>query len=241
MIELKCVKFDPVNLLVGYNYKVHPASYPEGQWTALYLHEGKLYLLPVRAFKFNACRDEARKHYNENKSIITLSHDMPSHVVKDWEIFSAATGWRWDFTYDALAGQLTYVKGDSAMLSADPEPEPEDFPLTMGADHHMSAEQLVETTEKLIAMGSIKDLIVGDPLAEEAEKFPAYWKPLPSNWRAIDTYRVDVLFPLGDSRLTHARKKLLVCGTRTGGKSIYKDIAEAHATLGQWLKENPEG
>ncbi|TKW65240.1 MAG: hypothetical protein DI616_16070 [Paracoccus denitrificans] len=79
-----------------------------------------------------------------------------------------------------------------------------------------------------------------DPLADQAEQFPAYWKPLPKHWAAIDTYRVDILFPLNDSRLTHARKKLLVCGTRTGGKSIRKDIAEAYATLGQWLKENPE-
>lgn len=79
-----------------------------------------------------------------------------------------------------------------------------------------------------------------DPLADQVAKYPAYWKPLPKNWRAIDTYRVDILFPLNDSRLTHARKKLLVPGTRTGNKSFRKDILEAWATLGQWLLENPD-
>ena len=71
-----------------------------------------------------------------------------------------------------------------------------------------------------------------------AEKYPAYWKPLPQHWQAIDTYRIDDLFPLASSRLYHARKKLLVPGCRTGGKSVYDDIKEAHATLGAWLADN---
>lgn len=76
--------------------------------------------------------------------------------------------------------------------------------------------------------------------AQLAKDFPAYWKPLPEHWRAIDTYRVDDLFPLPSSRLYHARKKLLVPGTRTGGKSVYHDLKEAHRTLGAWLAEQPE-
>lgn len=73
-----------------------------------------------------------------------------------------------------------------------------------------------------------------------AKDFPAYWKLLPEHWRAIDTYRVDDLFPLPSSRLYHARKKLLVPGCRTGGKSVYHDLKEAHRTLGAWLAEQPE-
>lgn len=73
-----------------------------------------------------------------------------------------------------------------------------------------------------------------------ARDFPAYWKPLPKHWRAIDTYRVDDLFPLPSSRLYHTRKKLLVPGCRTGGKSVYQDLKEAHRTLGAWLAEQPE-
>ena len=75
---------------------------------------------------------------------------------------------------------------------------------------------------------------------ELAIKYPAYWKPLPKDWRAIDTYRVNALFPIKDDsgRLIHARKKLLVCGTRTGGKSMLKDVQEAYDTLGAWLADN---
>lgn len=80
-----------------------------------------------------------------------------------------------------------------------------------------------------------------DSCAGLAVRFPKYWKALPALWKAIDTYRVNELFPInGDDsgRLLHARKKLLVPGTRTGGKSLYTDIAEAHATLGAWLADN---
>lgn len=70
--------------------------------------------------------------------------------------------------------------------------------------------------------------------------FPAYWRRLPGHWVAVDTYRVDDLFPLPSSRLFHARKKLLVPGIRTGGKSLYADIKEAHRTLGSWLADQPE-
>jgi hypothetical protein len=79
-----------------------------------------------------------------------------------------------------------------------------------------------------------------DPLQYAIDAYPAYWRRLPENWVAIDTYRVDTLFPLNDSRLTHARKKLLVPGVRTGGKSMRKDIKEAYETIGQWLKDNPD-
>lgn len=81
---------------------------------------------------------------------------------------------------------------------------------------------------------------------EEAEKmakdFPAYWKKLPKHWKAIDTYRVNRLFPVDDpsGQLLHSRKKLLVPGCRTGGKTVYQDIKEAHRTLGAWLAEHPE-
>lgn len=73
-----------------------------------------------------------------------------------------------------------------------------------------------------------------------AGKYPTYWRVLPEHWRAVDTYRIDALFPLSSSHLYHARKKLLVPGVRTGGKSLYDDIREAHATLGAWLADNAQ-
>jgi hypothetical protein len=76
--------------------------------------------------------------------------------------------------------------------------------------------------------------------AQLAKDYPAYWKVLPAHWAAIDTYRIDDLFPLPSSRLYHTRKKLLVPGCRTGGKTVYQDLKEAHRTLGAWLAEQPE-
>ena len=89
-------------------------------------------------------------------------------------------------------------------------------------------------------IGNLQAVVPVDPLQYAIDAYPAYWRPLPDNWNAIDTYRIDSLFPLNDSRLTHARKKLLVPGVRTGGKSMRKDIKEAYETVGQWLKDNPD-
>lgn len=81
-----------------------------------------------------------------------------------------------------------------------------------------------------------------DEAEQMAQDFPAYWKKLPEHWTAIDTYRVNRLFPVDDpsGQLLHSRKKLLVPGCRTGGKTVYQDIKEAHRTLGAWLAEHPE-
>jgi hypothetical protein len=101
---------------------------------------------------------------------------------------------------------------------------------------------LVNNVGRLVNYGELQTRKIPDD--DEGERmtkdFPAYWKPLPEHWRAIDTYRVDDLFPLPSSRLYHTRKKLLVPGCRTGGKTVYQDLKEAHRTLGAWLAEQPE-
>lgn len=76
--------------------------------------------------------------------------------------------------------------------------------------------------------------------SENAAKYPKYWRPLPVGWTAIDTYRINHLFPVDDNsgRLIHARKKLLIPGIRTGGKTMYDDIKEARDTLNGWLEDN---
>lgn len=102
---------------------------------------------------------------------------------------------------------------------------------------------LVNNAGGLVNYGlfSCKSRVKADAEAEQmALDFPAYWKKLPEHWKAIDTYRVDDLFPLPSSRLYHTRKKLLVPGCRTGGKTVYQDLKEAHRTLGAWLAEQPE-
>lgn len=74
----------------------------------------------------------------------------------------------------------------------------------------------------------------GDAWAEEqAKKYPAYWREIPAGWRFIDTYRINQLFPVDDASgaVLHSRKKLILAGVRTGGKSLEQDLREAVSTL----------
>lgn len=68
---------------------------------------------------------------------------------------------------------------------------------------------------------------------QQAKKYPAYWREIPADWRFIDTYRINQLFPVNDDTgaILHARKKLILAGVRTGGKSLDKDLREAVSTL----------
>lgn len=73
-------------------------------------------------------------------------------------------------------------------------------------------------------------------------KYPKYHKAIPKGLQSLDVYTVCFLFPVDDPSgcINHARKKLLVPGVRTGGKSMYKDIEEARDTLNRWLQLNTE-
>lgn len=75
-----------------------------------------------------------------------------------------------------------------------------------------------------------------------AELYPKYYKAIPAGWKTIDVYGVCKLFPVADDTgcINHARKKLLVPGVRTGGKTMRDDIREARDTLNRWLQLNPE-
>lgn len=82
-------------------------------------------------------------------------------------------------------------------------------------------------------------LPVGETMAD---KYPKYYKAIPKGWDSMDTYAVNKLFPVDDpsGAILHARKKLLIPGSRTGGKSMRKDITEARDALNRWLELNPE-
>lgn len=73
-----------------------------------------------------------------------------------------------------------------------------------------------------------------------ADKYPKYHKRLPEGTTSIDTYMVNKLFPVADDTgcIIHARKKLLIPGVRTGGKSMVDDVREARDTLTRWLQIN---
>lgn len=72
-----------------------------------------------------------------------------------------------------------------------------------------------------------------------SELYPKYYKPLPPGVDSseVDTYVVNLMFPVEDSTgcILHARKKLLIPGVRSGGKSMLKDITEARDTLNRYI------
>lgn len=77
-------------------------------------------------------------------------------------------------------------------------------------------------------------------MSDLAEKYPKYYKRVPDGVTVIDTYALNQMFPVDDASgcILHARKKLLIPGTRTGGKAMYDDIKEARDTLNRWLELN---
>lgn len=62
-----------------------------------------------------------------------------------------------------------------------------------------------------------------------------------SGYSKIDIYRYLELLPgTRGHAIEHALKKLALCGVRTGGKSLIKDITEARDTLNRWLEMRAE-
>lgn len=84
--------------------------------------------------------------------------------------------------------------------------------------------------------------VISERSRRMSDLYPKYYKAVPKDWDSMDTYAVNILFPVDDPSgcILHARKKLLVPGVRSGGKSMRKDITEARDTLNRWLELNPE-
>lgn len=76
---------------------------------------------------------------------------------------------------------------------------------------------------------------------ENARKYPKYFRDV-SHLTHIDVYAVHQLFGINDPSgcIQHASKKLLLSGTRTGGKSALDDIREARDTLNRYLEMHNE-
>ena len=74
-----------------------------------------------------------------------------------------------------------------------------------------------------------------------AQLYPKYHKDV-SRLSTVDVYAIHLLFDITDPSgcIQHSSKKLLLSGSRTGGKSKYQDIKEARDTLNRWLELNPE-
>lgn len=75
------------------------------------------------------------------------------------------------------------------------------------------------------------------PIKSFAELYPAYYKDI-SDHDEMDVYLCHKVFDIQDpsGAIQHASKKLLLSGSRTGGKEAWKDIKEARDTLSRWLQ-----
>lgn len=79
-------------------------------------------------------------------------------------------------------------------------------------------------------------------MSDLVAKYPKYHRPIPAGATSLDTYAVNAMFPVDDPTgcILHARKKLLVPGVRTGGKSLRDDVKEARDTLTRYLEITQE-
>lgn len=79
------------------------------------------------------------------------------------------------------------------------------------------------------------------PVPTIASKYPQYYKDV-RGYDFLDVYAVHSVFGINDPSgcIQHASKKLLLSGTRTGGKSAYDDIREARDTLNRYLELHPQ-
>lgn len=70
-----------------------------------------------------------------------------------------------------------------------------------------------------------------------SQRYPKYFRAV-DHLDAVDVYAVHQLFGIDDpsGALQHASKKLLLSGSRTGGKTKLQDIREARDTLNRWLE-----
>lgn len=109
----------------------------------------------------------------------------------------------------------------------------------------LEAENIVLAVNNLVAYGPVtKTPSPPSPprvTPENASKYPAYFRPI-GTLTHVDVYRVHKLFDVEDpsGALQHASKKILLSGTRTGGKNKYKDVKEARDTLSRWLEMEAE-
>lgn len=84
----------------------------------------------------------------------------------------------------------------------------------------------------------------GEPTQQPAEKKPSMAELYPKYFRDVrhldemDVYAVHHVFTINDPSgcLQHASKKILLSGTRNGGKSLAQDIKEARDTLTRKLQ-----
>lgn len=75
------------------------------------------------------------------------------------------------------------------------------------------------------------------PAEPLSKKYPKYYKQV-DHLKEIDVYSVHHLFDIQDPSgcIQHASKKLLLSGSRNGGKPKLQDITEAIDSLNRWVE-----
>lgn len=103
---------------------------------------------------------------------------------------------------------------------------------------------LKQSIESMNEQSGELDCAIEDPRANSADaiaelpnsqKYPKYFKDV-RNIDEIDVYLLLEIFEVNSHALGHAIKKLLLPGSRTGGKSVEEDVKEARDTLNRWLE-----
>jgi hypothetical protein len=241
----------------------------DGKWRIGYVLNGDLFIHNhYLSGTFNSVREKIPQYMNVGCAIVSWETQWYSvdEDTSKLEIFSYANGWKTSLLEIQQAEAIDNIKHQTVvnnkprglMEIMEPSPilsksddeiiadiqsgvhlkqrKPDLIPMEMEEPPIMAAGALADA-------GLLNNQKIGLPSdLLRAAQWPAYWKFIPAGWSAVDTYRIGQLFPVDDpsGRIIHARKKLLVPGVRTGGKSMFKDIKEARDTLTQWLEDNPE-
>lgn len=95
-----------------------------------------------------------------------------------------------------------------------------------------------EDNRKPVFMGldvGTSDTTAYQVATSNAQKYPKYFKDV-SGVDYLDVYLLLEIFDVRSHAIGHAIKKLLLPGSRTGGKSAFDDVKEARDTLNRWLE-----
>ena len=219
---------------------------------------------------YNSVRDKVDQYINSGCAIAHWFKQWEFYLTLEEgaEMFSHATGWKTSVLEIQQAEAIDHIKHQTVVTTVRSSLPKDPSPILSKSDEEILADiqngVLISKPKPELATKTLGDLPEEPPIMAagaladaglldnqkiglpsdllRASQWPAYWKFIPAGWSAVDTYRIGELFPVDDpsGRILHARKKLLVPGVRTGGKSMFKDIKEARDTLTQWLEDNPE-
>jgi hypothetical protein len=182
------------------------------------------------------------EHYPPAEQSMPADLEHLARTVLEWNesldrVCKHTIGVEW-FSSEHYPGRHGYSEGELLQARRDlglvtTEGEDEAFDAIGKRDVF---EEIAEGFDDLRA-GNFNSFWVKDPSALSDRPYSKYFRDV-SRLDSIDVYRVHTLFAIEDCSgcLQHASKKLLLGGSRTGGKTKMQDIEEARDTLTRWLE-----